>query len=107
MDRMSGSPASGGGAGNTMAGNTLNDEKLNRLFAEYRETVTDPEPSPYFMPKLWQRIEARRPEPLSIFKRMAQVCVMTTLALALLMSVIGPELQKDPGVTGSYVDVLA
>ena len=32
---------------------------------------------------------------------------MTTLALALLMSVIIPELQKDPGVAGSYVDVLA
>ena len=84
-----------------------NEERLNRLFAEYRESVADPEPTPYFMPKLWQRIEARRTEPLSIFKRLAQVCVMTTLALALLMSVIGPELQKDPGITGSYVDVLA
>ena len=83
------------------------DDQLNKLWVEYREAVPDPEAGPSFMPKLWQRIEARRGEPLSVFRRLAQVCVMTTLALALLMSVIIPELQKDPGVAGTYVDVLA
>jgi hypothetical protein len=83
------------------------DDKLASLWADYRAATPDSEPGPEFLPKLWQRIDARRAEPLSIFRRLAQVCVMTTLALALLMSVLIPELQQDPGVAGSYVDVLA
>ena len=83
------------------------DDKLTGLWTEYRDAVPDPEPGPNFMPRLWQRIEGRRTEPLSLIRRMAQVCVMATLALALLMAVIIPELQKDPGVAGTYVDVLA
>ena len=83
------------------------DDQLDQLWGEYRLAVSDPEPSPFFMPKLWQRIEARRTEPLSIFRRWTQVCVMTTLALALLMAIIIPEIQKDTGLAGTYVDVLA
>ena len=80
------------------------EEKLNQLLAVYKEAVPDPEASPQFMPRLWQRIEARRNESLSIFRRLAEVCVLATLALALLMSVFHP--QSDPGVTGNYVDAL-
>jgi len=83
------------------------DQQLNKLWADYRDALPDVEASSFFMPKLWQRIETRRSEPLSIFRRLAEVCVMATLALALLMSVIMPEFQKDPGVAGTYVDVLA
>ena len=83
------------------------EDKLTKLWVEYREAVPDREGSSNFMPRLWQKIEARRSEPLSVFRRLAQVCVMATLALALLMSVIIPELQRDPGVNGTYVDVLA
>jgi len=83
------------------------NQQLDKLWSDYREVVPDIEASSFFMPKLWQRIEARRSEPLSIFRRLAEVCVMATLALALLMSVIMPEFQKEPGVAGTYVDVLA
>jgi hypothetical protein len=83
------------------------DDNLAKLWVEYRQAVPDPEPSADFMPKLWRRIDARRQEPLSVFRRLAQVCVMTTLALALLMSVIIPELQQQPGLVGTYVDALA
>ena len=82
------------------------NDKLDGLWGEYRDAVPDIEPSAGFMPGLWKRIEARRTEPLSIFRRLTQVCVMTTLALALLMAVIIPELQRDPGVAGTYVDAL-
>ena len=82
-------------------------DKLDRLWAEYRAAVPDPEAGPNFTPGLWKKIEARRTEPLSVFRRLAQVCVMTTLALALLIAVIIPTLQEDPGVAGTYVDVLA
>ena len=81
------------------------DEKFNQLMVAYKQAVPDQDPSPNFMPKLWQKIEARRVEPLSIFRRLAEVCVMATLALALLMSVLAPE--KEPGVAGTYVDALA
>ena len=80
------------------------DVKLNQLLVAYRNAVPDPEASPQFMPKLWQRIDARRNESLSIFRRLAEVCVLATLTLALLMSVFHP--QSDPGVTGNYVDAL-
>ncbi|MBM3811461.1 MAG: hypothetical protein FJW20_07470 [Acidimicrobiia bacterium] len=39
--------------------NQDNDE-LNRLFALYRRLSADPEPSAAFMPRLWEKIEARR-----------------------------------------------
>jgi len=80
------------------------DDKLNQLMVAYRQAIPDPNPSPDFMPKLWQKIEARKTEPLSIFRRLAEVCVMATLALALLMSVLAPE--KETGVAGTYVDAL-
>jgi hypothetical protein len=83
------------------------DDRLTGLWAEYRAAVPDSDPSPNFMPRLWQRIDARRNEQLSVFRRLAQACVMATLALALLMAVLIPELQKDQGLTGTYVDVLA
>ena len=80
------------------------DAKLDRLLVAYKQAVPDPEVSPQFMPKLWQKIDARRNESLSIFRRLAEVCVMATLALALLMSVLLP--QAEPGVAGNYVDAL-
>ena len=55
--------------------------KLDALFAEYRAAIPDPEASANFMPMLWQRIEARRSANLSIFRRLAQVCVGATVAL--------------------------
>jgi len=36
------------------------NDALNRLFALYRRLSPDPDPSAGFMPKLWERIEARR-----------------------------------------------
>ena len=81
------------------------DDKLDALWAEYRAALPDPEPSADFMPKLWRGIEARRTESLSVFRRLAQVCVMATLALALVMTVIIRI--QETGVAGTYVDALA
>jgi hypothetical protein len=84
------------------------DEKvfaLDTLFAEYREVVPDPDPSANFMPNLWQKIEARRNENMSIFRRLAQVCVLATAALTLAMVAI-THVQSEPVYSASYVDVL-
>lgn len=85
------------------------DERLDALFAEYREATPDPEASADFMPKLWQRIEARRSENLWIFRRLAQVCVAATVALTLLLStVLMPSTDSsEVFYSGTYVDVLA
>jgi len=82
--------------------------KLDSLFAGYRAAMPDPEPGADFMPGLWRRIEARRASNFWIFRRLAQVCVGATVALALLMgAVLIPNLEKAPIYNSSYVDELA
>src|SRR5579862_10018200 len=84
------------------------ENKLDAVWAAYKEACPDPEPSAEFMPKLWSRIEARRTSTLSIFRRLSQICVMATVALTLLMTVVLiPHLQKLPVYSATYVDVLA
>jgi hypothetical protein len=91
----------------------MNDEgaafkKLDPLWKEYREACPDPEASAGFMPGLWQRIESRRVANLSIFRRLAQVCVGATLALTVLMAVVLiPRLENALLYNATYVDVLA
>jgi hypothetical protein len=84
------------------------EDKLDAVWAAYKDACPDPEPSADFMPKLWGRIEARRAGTLSVFRRLSQVCVMATVALTLLMTVVLiPHLQKLPVYSATYVDVLA
>lgn len=84
------------------------DDKLDGLWAEYRAACPDPEVGPTFMPQLWERIEARRTATASVFRRLAQVCVMATVTLTILMSaVLIPRLQREPVYDATYVDVLA
>ena len=83
------------------------ERKLDALFSEYRQAVPDPEVSAGFMPGMWQRVEARRTANLSLFRRVAQVCVGATVALAVLMGVVLiPHMQRIPVYNASYVDVL-
>jgi hypothetical protein len=85
-----------------------NNAKLDAILAEYRAATPDLEPGADFMPGLWRRIEARRSANLWIFRRLAQVCVGATLALALLMgAVLIPRMERAPAYTSSYVDELA
>ena len=84
------------------------NDKLDALWAEYREACPDPEPTAEFMPGLWHRIEARRVATTSVFRRLAQVCVVATVALTVIMGVVLiPELQKLAVYSSNYVDVLA
>jgi hypothetical protein len=87
------------------------DDRLDALWAEYRTAVPDPEPSAGFMPGLWQKIEARRADAATrVFRRLAQVCVMATVALTLLLSVVLVPSQSggnEAFFSGTYVDILA
>lgn len=83
------------------------NRKLDHVFAEYRAAFPDPDASAAFMPGLWQRIESRRSANLTVFRRLAQVCVGATLALALIMgAILIPHFEKLPVYSASYVDVL-
>jgi hypothetical protein len=84
-----------------------NGDKLDALWAEYRDACPDPEPTAGFTPGLWQRIEARRVANLTIFRRLAQVCVGATLALTVVLGlVLIPRIEQAPTST-SYADALA
>jgi hypothetical protein len=83
------------------------DAQLNAMFAEYRMACPDPEPSADFMPGMWKRIEARRVATVSVFKHWAQICVMATVALTLLIgAVLIPRLQENSG-SSSYLEALS
>jgi len=86
-------------------------DRLDALWVEYREALPDPETtSPNFMPQLWQKIETRRVETTSVFRRLAQICVTATVALALVIgAVLIPHSNNNDEVfyTGTYVDILA
>jgi hypothetical protein len=83
------------------------DKRLDALFAEYRIACPDPEPSADFMPSMWKRIEARRVATVSVFRHWAQVCVMATLALTVLIGgVLIPKFQADSAANSSYVEAL-
>jgi hypothetical protein len=80
--------------------------KLDALFAEYRGAFPDPDGGVNFIPGLWQKIEARRMESVSVFRRLAQVCVLATAAITLAMAIMIPRIQSEPVYTATYVDVL-
>jgi hypothetical protein len=83
------------------------DDKLDALFAEYRMACPDPEPSMDFMPGMWKRIEARRAATVSVFRHWAQVCVMGTVALTLLIGVVLiPKFQDNSTSSSSYLEAL-
>jgi hypothetical protein len=86
----------------------LGNDKLDALFVEYRAACPDPEPSADFMPGMWKRIEARRVATVSVFRHWAQVCVMTTVAITLLIgAVLIPKFQDNAAGGSSYLEALS
>lgn len=82
-------------------------QRVTELFAAYRDALPDPEPSPEFMPRLWEKIEARQNQTLG-FRRMARALITAAAAASLLMAawmVNHPTV--SPFYTNSYVEVLA
>ncbi|SRR5579883_830240 len=89
-------------------GDRHNGEKLDRLFAEYRQAIPDPEAGAGFMPGLWQKIEARRSSNLVMLRRIAQFCVGATVALTLLLgAVVIPKIERSLVYSTTYVDTIA
>ncbi len=85
-----------------------NGNTLDSLFVSYREACPAPEGSSDFMPGLWHKIEARRVETTSIFKRLVQVCVAATaVVVVILATFMMPSSQDNEAFYSStYSDVL-
>lgn len=87
------------------------NDKLDALFAEYRQAMPDVDAGANFMPGLWKQIEARRTANLSVFRRLSQAVALATLAVAILIAgVVIPHMQSSQVISASgasYVDVLA
>jgi hypothetical protein len=85
----------------------MNDQDLDRLFAEYRESLPDPEPTAAFMPSLWRAIEARQTFRMR-FGRLSRVFVTAAGAIWLAMAVllIGLSARMHPRAGQDY-DLLA
>jgi len=83
------------------------NERLDRLFTEYRQACEAPELSAGFMPVLWQRIEARQSTSW-VFNKISGWFVAASAAAA---AVLGLALLSMPGATSNYaatyVDALA
>ena len=84
------------------------NDRLNSLLAAYRQACPDPEVSPDFMPRLWQRIEARRSDTAIVFRRLAQACAVAALAVTLLIgTVVIPRIQAEFTDSATYMDALS
>jgi hypothetical protein len=85
------------------------DERLDRLFLEYRDACDAPELSANFMPALWQKIESRQSYSW-IFKKVsgwfvaASAAASAVLAVALLTFTSSPVSVMN---AETYVDALA
>ncbi|MBI2680276.1 MAG: hypothetical protein HYX25_04620 [Candidatus Solibacter usitatus] len=88
-------------------GSMGDDARLDALFRAYRQAVPDPEPSADFMPRLWQKIEARERVPL-LFGKLARNLVTIAVALSVMMAVAVSLTRLDTHVYSkqSYVEVL-
>lgn len=83
------------------------EERLDALFQAYREACPDPDPSPNFMPHLWQRIEARQTFTFSL-RRMASGFVTAALALSVALGVYMAIPHNSQGYSAqSYIEALA
>ena len=90
--------------------NQWNDE-LGPLFAKYRESLPDPEPSANFMPNLWRAIEAKSDARRGFALRVRRVTqlIVTGAAFACLamMAYVSVPGAKTPESHATYTDVLA
>ena len=84
------------------------EQKLDSLLAQYRSACPDVEPGANFMPKLWQRIEAKQTFAFSI-GRLARGLVTAAVAVCMLLGLflLSPMAQTSPFYQATYVEVLA
>jgi anti-sigma-K factor RskA len=79
------------------------NERLDRLFAEYRDACDAPELSAGFMPALWQKIETRQSTSW-VFKKISGWFVAASAAATAVLAVALLTMPSMPGANGVYAD---
>lgn len=79
--------------------------QLDALFRAYQKACPTPEPSPNFMPQLWQRIESRQTVSFS-FRRMANALVTAAMAASVALGVY-MAIPRNPIYYSTYLETLA
>ena len=84
------------------------NERLDRLFLEYRDACDAPELSANFMPALWQKIEARQSSSW-VFKKVSGWFVAASAAASAVLAVALLSMPSMPAgaYAATYVDALA
>lgn len=83
------------------------NDRLDALFAAYREACPDPESGADFMPGLWRRIEAAR-TPVFAWAMWSRRVLVMAAALCVLLAVVWVSPLQGPGVfyQATYVETL-
>lgn len=85
---------------------TDDDITLGRLFESYRDACPEVEPGALFMPRLWQRIEARQSFS-SVFERLTRMFAAASAAVCLLLLVLNLVSTPHSSISDqSYTDAL-
>src|SRR5438105_15118660 len=84
------------------------DRRFEALMAQYRQSIAEPEANVNFMPRLWERIEARRSFAFR-FRRLTQIFVGAAAVLCLLIAGVSTVMPGQQGASAhaTYLDVLA
>jgi hypothetical protein len=83
------------------------DRRLDAVFAEYRRACGEVEPSPEFMPRLWERIESSRSFTYFLGRwTRGFVTAGAVLSFGLLFLSIIPDTHPQPLPTVTYVEAL-
>ncbi|MFN7920040.1 MAG: hypothetical protein U0Q16_08085 [Bryobacteraceae bacterium] len=78
------------------------DDSLDRLFRRYREVTPDPEASADFMPRLWQKIEARRGFSWKLQSYARAVLTLSATACLALAAFEFVSMQPSPSLQARY-----
>ncbi len=83
------------------------EERLAALFRAYSEVCGEPQGSPEFMPRLWEKIEARQ-RSASFFRRLAGGLATAAAGLSfVLFLATAPKPVNSNFYTSTYLEVLA
>ena len=82
------------------------ERQLDELFTAYRRACAAPEPSPRFLPDIWNKIEARRSMTLSLRRWTGAFVTAAALCLAVAAYRARPLPAESPVYTTTYVDTL-
>jgi len=88
----------------------LNDQRLDALFAQYRDACPEMEGSPDFMPGVWRRIE-KRGSVAFLLPRLARLAcaasALICLVLAALVALPGLSTAHPSASAATYADALS